>query len=175
MTSGAQAIPAVDEASFWANVEKTDRCWWWRGPTNGPGGYGQVRVGRRRLPAHRLAYQLYYKVELPAGLFACHHCDHRQCVNPEHIYPGTAQDNARDAMQRGQIASGERHGSHTHPESRSYGERNGAAKLTVDMVRALRLLLQKGDLTQVEIASRFGVDSTTVRRIKRGSAWVQVI
>lgn len=39
-------------------------------------------------------------VEVPPGYCACHICDVPACVNPEHIYAGTAKDNARDRSER---------------------------------------------------------------------------
>ena len=56
-------------------------------------------VGGKTEFAHRMAYRLY--VGEPGDLFVCHHCDTPLCVNPDHLFLGTATDNIRDAMRKG--------------------------------------------------------------------------
>ena len=44
---------------------------------------------------------------------ALHVCGNAACVNPNHLMPGTEQDNADDAVRHGRVARGERHGGAT--------------------------------------------------------------
>ena len=38
---------------------------------------------------------------IPPGLNACHHCDNRICVRPDHIFLGTQKDNMQDWTKKG--------------------------------------------------------------------------
>jgi HNH endonuclease len=80
-----------------------DGCWEWTAKTNGFG-YGLLpdlareRLGESR--AHR-AMHLIAHGPIPDGLRVCHHCDNPPCVNPAHLYAGTAKDNHQDSVERG--------------------------------------------------------------------------
>lgn len=76
-----------------------DACWLWTGSLN-EHGYGQVRMPPTVWKAHRVSYALFVGA-IPAGLFVCHHCDTPACVNPDHLFLGTAQDNIRDMWAKG--------------------------------------------------------------------------
>lgn len=68
---------------FWAKVEKTDGCWWWRGALTGHG-YGSFRVGKKMPGAHRVAWEL-LRGPIPKGQQIDHLCRNRACVNPDHM------------------------------------------------------------------------------------------
>ena len=87
-------------------IRKTDMCWWWTGCRNDKG-YGRVKYHGRMWTAHRLIYSLDIR-PIPPGLLACHHCDNPSCVNPDHIFIGTALDNHKDRDAKGRGAYGER-------------------------------------------------------------------
>lgn len=74
-------------------VEKTPTCWLWTGALD-QGFYGIHWVGAgvsRR--AHRLAYE-WLVGPVPEGLTLDHLCRVRNCVNPAHLDPCTAGENA---------------------------------------------------------------------------------
>lgn len=73
-------------------------CWEYQGTINS-NGYGQLAFAGRRISTHRLSWML-FNGPIPDGLFACHRCDNKKCVNPEHLYVGTHQDNMKDAVER---------------------------------------------------------------------------
>ncbi len=91
---------------FWSKVDRreSDKCWLWTGALSD--GYGSFWVGGRSQQAHRLAY--YFTTgELPKSPYAVlHRCNNRPCVNPDHLYKGTASDNVRDLMNTGYRPSG---------------------------------------------------------------------
>lgn len=83
------------------------KCWLWTGArkAHGPGAYyGKICVLRnRRASAHRVSYEI-HKGPIPTGMLVCHSCDTPLCVNPEHLWLGTAQDNTTDMMRKGRAA-----------------------------------------------------------------------
>lgn len=62
-------------------------------------GYGEISIQAVKMRAHRLSYTL-ANGPIPPGLMICHKCDTPQCINPEHLYAGTARDNSRDTHAR---------------------------------------------------------------------------
>ena len=88
-----------DEDRFFKFVEKTDWCWIWKGSLTDMG-YGQFWNKHKDYTAHRASYRM-FKGEIPNGIFVCHHCDNKKCVNPDHLFLGTAKDNTQDLIIKG--------------------------------------------------------------------------
>jgi len=58
----------------------------------------------RRVSAHRLAF-IAVNGPIPRGMHVLHRCDKRDCVNPDHLYLGTHQQNMADAKAKGRFVN----------------------------------------------------------------------
>lgn len=81
-------------------------CWNWIG-TIDHRGYGVLSMPRpkRRIKAHRMSWTLHVG-PIPSqasyhGTCVLHRCDNPCCVNPCHLFLGTAGDNNRDRAKKG--------------------------------------------------------------------------
>jgi hypothetical protein len=92
-------------AGVWG-VRPASPCVMWDGRPVDAYGYGlryraRGTKGPKCVLAHRWAWQEAHGRPVPAGLYVCHACDVPGCVNPAHLFVGTARDNTRDAMAKG--------------------------------------------------------------------------
>lgn len=76
-------------------TKKEEDCWLWKGTINN--GYGIFYCNGLRIRAHIISY-IIFKNEVPKGKEVCHKCDNPSCVNPNHLYLGTHQDNMKDTI-----------------------------------------------------------------------------
>ena len=87
---------------FFDKVDKTDTCWIWNAGSRSKTGYGAFKIGGKVVDSHRISYILHYG-EIPKGVYVCHKCDNRRCVNPEHLFLGSPKDNWQDGFDKGRI------------------------------------------------------------------------
>jgi len=153
---------------FWAKVEKTDNCWLWTGSkrNKGYGAFvyadknGKVVQGR----AHRFSYEIHVG-EIPEGLFVLHKCDNPGCVNPDHLFVGTNQDNVTDMVSKGRHVRG---GTYKKGNYKS-GESHHNAKLTWELVGRIRE--DKPTMSYSQLSIKYKIAIGHLHRIITRKAW----
>lgn len=78
-------------------------CWLWLGKLN-DSGYAVGKIGGKEQRLHRFMYSKL--VAAPGDLMVLHRCDVRCCINPSHLFLGTAEDNIHDCMRKGRFQPG---------------------------------------------------------------------
>lgn len=157
------ALSDATLASFWQRVDKMGpvrvpdlgACWEWRGAVDGCG-YGRLRIGRRQIPAHRLALAL--SGESLGQQLVCHRCDNPRCVRVDHLFLGDQLRNMSDC------ASKRRH---------NFGEGHPSAVVDEEDVRTIRIATRIGVSTH-DLGKIFGLHPSTVRDIATGRYWSHV-
>lgn len=151
---------------FWSKVAITanqEKCWEWQASKNRKG-YGQFAVRRDgkfpSIGAHRIAYYL-GKNSDPHGLCVCHSCDNRGCVNPSHLWLGTAADNTKDMYKKGR------------------NKNNGVPrKLTQEQVLEIRSAYvknkDKNGFSNASLAKKYNVSATTIIVIRKQISWKRI-
>ena len=134
---------------FWSKVQRGNGCWLWMAKRERRG-YGRLEHKGKSLIASRVAWEL-TNGPIPQGLLVLHRCDNPPCVNPDHLFLGTTQDNVTDKMTKG----------------RHYGNH----KLIADQVREIREAYATGSTTLMKLSHQYGVSFSQIHRIVTGESW----
>lgn len=134
---------------FWNYVKISEDCWEWTGKI-ASNGYGIFQIREHHYLAHRISYLLENGYINPS-LCACHTCDNRKCVNPNHLFMATQSDNIKDMVKK----------KRNNPPT---GEKEWFDVFTI------RGLYKKGK-TQKELAEKFNISTKQISIIVNNKQW----
>lgn len=137
-------------------------CINWKGSIQS-NGYGRfiriVNQRKKEYRAHRFAWLIAYG-EVPDDMFVCHRCDNPICVNIEHLFLGTAKDNATDRDNK-------KRNRQVHSEAHYISKLNHVA------VTVIKYLHSKGK-TPPELARAYKVSRATIHQVLNGESWKHI-
>jgi len=133
-----------------------DECWEWTG-SKLRGGYGGINYKYHLIQAHRASWIVHFG-DIPDKMLVCHSCDNPSCVNPNHLFLGTARDNALDKVKKHRCNCS--------------GENNGRSKLTLELANNIRILWNTKKFTKIKLGEIFGVSDTVIGMIIRNQLWI---
>lgn len=153
LTSGLVALNRESiESRFLRKIQKTDSCWIWSARIDPGTGYGMMNVGGRAgapIQTHRVSWLL-YRGDIPDGVRVLHTCDVRDCVNPDHLFLGSAFDNIRDMYQKKRMGLN--------------------VKISFEIAQEIRALYEQGKSFK-DIGLLFNLSGTHAGRIVKGQNW----
>lgn len=144
---------------FLSNIRiSKEGCYEWIGKKNNDG-YGTLTIDKKTSSVHRYMAALSLGFDIKSELCVLHKCDNPCCINPEHLFIGTQEENIQDMVRKKRIR---------------VGSSKPLSKLNEDSVKKIKELLLAG-MFQYEIAKMFNIDRTIISRINTGEAWKHVL
>ena len=125
-------------------------------------GYGRIWINGKDTAAHRYSYEM-HNGGIPVGFLVCHTCDVRACVNPEHLFLGTSQDNSTDMVKKGRASR----------DGGVKGEKHVRATLTQEQVVCIKAKLKQGAVSK-DIAKEYNVAAKTIQDINARLTWKHI-
>lgn len=133
----------------------TGECQIWDGKIF-KSGYGRIGGGKRSRYAHRVAYEKAFG-PIPPGMQVLHKCDNYLCINPEHLFLGTQDDNVKNMVHKDRNAKGTM--------------KIKSAKLNDESVLEIRRKYATGRYTHRGLAEEYGVCHAEIQNVIAGRRW----
>lgn len=146
---------------FLSHVNKTDYCWEWTASKyDNSRGYGCFNLNSIAHRSHRIAYTLFVG-DIPEGMCVLHKCDNPICVNPDHLWIGTRDENNKDRKKKQRGA-------------RNNGETNGFSKIDSNTVKEIRRMREEEGLSYGKLCNVFNLSKSHIARIIHRKAWSHI-
>ena len=114
-------------------------------------GYAYKKHKGKLYGHHRLVYEQ-HNGPIPKGMVIMHTCDNRSCINIDHLRLGTNKDNMDDRDQKQRQAKG--------------------IDIAMSKLNDLDVLfIRSSSLKHYELAKKFGVHDTTIRKVRDRTTW----
>lgn len=138
-------------------IDNETGCWNW---TAGlfKSGYSQFYFPPIQR-GHQFSYLVYNGNEIKNNEVICHKCDNPKCVNPDHLFLGTAYDNMHDMIQKGR---------------KKVGLDSGKSILTEFDVINIRKKFNSGNFTVMELSRIYKVSWTNIKKIVSNNTWKHI-
>lgn len=150
--------PIKDRLIENSSIDQETGCWNWNGSLINKG-YGQISIKGKNCQPHRISWKVFVG-EIPKGMQINHKCHNSKCINPEHLYTGTQQENIRDMDL-------------SNRRSISFGSKCNQSRLNDGLIKIIRDSLSKGSRA-CDLANEFGVGRTCIANIKHKRTWKHV-
>jgi hypothetical protein len=118
-------------------------------------GYPMMSLNRKPKSVHKLSCELKTGKSIPSYLHVRHLCGNAHCVLPEHLEPGTANENCQDQIKH---------------KTKSRGETHGNAVLNEVQAKTIIELLNNGK-SRDECAEQFNVNKNVIEKLDNAVTW----
>lgn len=160
-------LPEKVKIKFMASSNIPDdktMCWEWKKGKTGRGYgafYPAIKGFQKQIMAHRISYSIFKNnnVLVDKNICICHTCDNPSCVNPDHLFAGSNQDNVNDKVSKRKQARGEMCNK----------------RLTADIVIKIRNEFVPWKVTKKYLAKKYNVSFGTISDLVQNKTWRHIL